>query len=60
MTSLSRDLATWLVAVVLGAGGTAIATASGARLGAGLTLGVVVTMAIVLGVLAVERPHDTM
>jgi hypothetical protein len=55
----SRDLVTWLVAIVLGAGATAIADASGARVGAGLTLGVIVTMVIVLGALAIERQHDT-
>ena len=49
-----RDLAAWLLALVAGAGATTIASASGARLGAALTLGLVMVMAIVLAALAAE------
>jgi hypothetical protein len=42
------------VAIVAASGATAVAWASGARLGAGLTLGVVVMMVIVLASLAID------
>jgi hypothetical protein len=49
-----RDLSVWLAAIVAAGGATSIATATGARLGAALTLGTVVLLAIVLVALALE------
>lgn len=51
---LRRDLALWLGTTAVAAVATAIAYASGARLGAALTLGLAVTIALVLGALGRE------
>ena len=50
------DAVTWLVGVIAGVGATAIADAAGARLGAALTLGLGILIAVVLaGVLMADR-----
>jgi hypothetical protein len=51
---LPRDLALWTGAILLAAVATTIAWAAGARLGAALTLGVAVIIAVGLGSLIRE------
>lgn len=52
------DAIAWAVAIPLGAISTAVASLSGARLGAALTLGVVLMVAIVVAALIVDaRTH---
>jgi len=52
------DAVTWAVAIVLGVIGTAVASLSGARLGAALTLGVALMVATVVAALIVDaRTH---
>ncbi len=48
MTHGPSDRIIWLVAAVLGAGSTAISWAAGARLGAALTLGVILVIVTTL------------
>lgn len=55
---MRRDMLTWIVAVAVGAVGTALADLAGARLGAALTLGTALVLVIVLGDLALEARRD--
>lgn len=50
-----RDALAWGAGLVLAAVATGIASASGARLGVALTVGVIVLVATVVGALALER-----
>lgn len=53
------DAVTWAVALVAAAAGTLVAWGAGARLGAALTLGVVLLVVIVLARLAIESAGGT-
>jgi nicotinamide riboside transporter PnuC len=48
------DVVAWLSAVVVGIIGTVIASAAGARLGAALTLGVILAMVIVIAAMLID------
>jgi drug/metabolite transporter (DMT)-like permease len=48
------DAIAWLAAIIVGIIGTVIAWAAGARLGAALTLGVVLVMVIVLMAMLID------
>ena len=52
------DAIAWIVAVVLGIAGTALAEAAGARLGAALTLGAALMVAAIVTALLIDaRAH---
>ncbi len=50
-----RDLVAWAVALVAATAATIISSATGARLGTALTVGVIALVAVILAALAYER-----